>query len=207
MEPDSPKAASEPPKTGGDPSGGVPCAPGAAPAARRRRQLPPEKLLELRREQQEALEYQHFSSCGRQIAAVRKTIPVYTFGSPPRNKASPRGGLATADAAGSEIFGGPSASIPSPAGSRTHPKWTETTRTPVLKDFGKESRFLEDAREKPFIAANYNKMDVEFRRKPSWSFGSSGLGQRFGTGSAFSREPQVATTSRLLSFRDLRQMQ
>lgn len=51
---------------------------------------------------------------------------------------------------------------------------------------------------------DYNVLHLKYKNRASWSFGSSGLGSRFRPGTQFSRKQQVATTSRLVGFRELR---
>lgn len=51
---------------------------------------------------------------------------------------------------------------------------------------------------------DYNVLRCQFPRTPQWSFGSSGLGLRFRTGTSFSRQPHIGVSTRQLTFRELR---
>jgi hypothetical protein len=59
-------------------------------------------------------------------------------------------------------------------------------------------------RRNPIRTADLNCQYFKYQTKPTWGFGSSGLGYRFKQGTAFSRQAPVRTSSRLRGFRDLR---
>mmetsp|Transcript_57682 Transcript_57682/g.168894 ORF Transcript_57682/g.168894 Transcript_57682/m.168894 type:complete len:275 (+) Transcript_57682:112-936(+) len=227
---------------------------GAAPA--RKPRLPPEKLLTLQKSRGEAHERLHLESCGRQITSVRRTNPVFTFGSPRQTAGADRS-LGRCR----EITGHPSNLNPAP-GYLAPSK--DSASTTVLKGWGQDRRFHDDPsvaqtampqirhstnaspfsqtypyeeppkdpkalatagteasasaeqsaakspivrnsrRENPQAQPDYNALHCQFSRRPQWSFGSSGIGGRFWTGTEFSRQAQIPVTSRQLTFRELR---
>jgi len=51
-----------------------------------------------------------------------------------------------------------------------------------------------------------NVLRIRYKGRPSWSFGSSGIGYRFEPGRKFSKQVPCSTTTRLKDFRELRDM-
>jgi len=60
-------------------------------------------------------------------------------------------------------------------------------------------------RKNPIRTVDLNIQHFKYRTKPTWGFGSSGLGYRFNSGTAFSKKPDIKTHSRLQGFRELRE--
>jgi hypothetical protein len=50
-----------------------------------------------------------------------------------------------------------------------------------------------------------NKQYFKFKHKPTWGFGSSGLGARFNPGTTFAKQPTRKPHQRLQGFRELRE--
>lgn len=66
---------------------------------------------------------------------------------------------------------------------------------------------LEDLsdRRNPIRTVDLNQQHFKYKSKPTWGFGSSGLGFRFAAGTPFSKQPQIKPNTRLRGFRELRE--
>lgn len=77
---------------------------------------------------------------------------------------------------------------------------------PVLRIIPQEAS--EDAdRKNPIRTADLNCLYFKYKQKPTFGFGSSGLGFRFRPGSQFARKPAVAPHQRLRGFRERRDLE
>lgn len=72
-------------------------------------------------------------------------------------------------------------------------------------DFGSIMSSPRERQTNPQAMPDLNCLHIKYPARPSYSFGSAGLGFRFKRGTKFSRIPPTSTTSRLLGFRELRE--
>lgn len=215
----------------------------------------PRKVVEASEARRRERERQHWEGCGRQISSVRPTLPIPSIATPRVVESAQRRAYVRHDLTPAtrldyvrchEIAEHPNVGNPSPDAYNVGGFTTGPSR--ILRDWGREPRFLEDlplavqnmpelkkstlatpfSRTYPwnepqtvdgaadtatsFKTANSlgSQAKIDFNglylrtTNPSWSFGSSGVGDRFQTGTNSSRQHKVHTTSRLLTFRDRR---
>lgn len=197
---------------------------------------------EMRR--QHLRELSHLQGCGKQVASTRRTARQVCFASPRVIDRSKPAGQPDSGRA-RELSEHPMVMTPGPM---TYDLGGFTPRpSPILRDWGREPRFLEDPIQpyaiplhhstnaspfsstypyaeleagpegatprRPTVRAGEPQTTMDSNSKyiqpnpPSWSFGCSGLGQRFRAGTKFSRTAPVQTTSRLIGFRDRRDLE
>jgi hypothetical protein len=104
----------------------------------------------------------------------------------------------------------PPAQQGSPADSEVAevPAATQEPSSPTLMSHGSPpvdwQRHQELSRRNPIRTADLNCQHFKYPTKPTWGFGSSGLGFRFNPGTTFSKKPLIAPHERLRGFRELR---
>lgn len=156
------------------------------------------QLLKEERARWEEAEGRHRHACGRQVSSIRPTQPIFSF--PPHR----------VDERCREISQHPARLNP----AATY--FSEFQRGPssVVRGWGAERRFPDDLLSMQgkaivhshALSATCPSLDpasTKYSSRPSWSFGSSGVGARFRTGTKFSKSAP-ASSSRI-GFRERRE--